>query len=242
MDITDKITNKKELESSPNNQSTFITTSSSGSNKSSTCTPSRSRSKSRSRPGGKPKPKPNLYLIITNISKQNNIKSLLRTAAAFGCQKIFVAGQRKFNFDHNAIDSDVPNCLKALMADGHLEIFKFDKLVECVNHIKSIGDSDASVDVDADADTRSRTRSRIRILGVEIDEKAIDVEETDDCFVGDTAFMMGNEGDGMNQKQMSLCDGFVKIKQYGGGTASLNVSVAAGIVLHRFHHWANNFD
>lgn len=50
--------------------------------------------------------------------------------------------------------------------------------------------------------------------------------------------MMGNKGSGMNKNQMLLCDGFVKIKQYGGGTASLNVSVAAGIVLHRFHQWA----
>jgi hypothetical protein len=36
---------------------------------------------------------------------------------------------------------------------------------------------------------------------------------------------------------MSLYDGFVKISQYGGGTASLNVSVAAGIILHRFYAW-----
>ena len=76
----------------------------------------------------------------------------------------------------------------------------------------------------------------VRIVGVEIDDGAIDVE--DEPFEGDTAFMMGNEGQGMNEKQMNVCDGFVRIAQYGGGTASLNVSVAAGIVLHRFHHWS----
>ena len=37
---------------------------------------------------------------------------------------------------------------------------------------------------------------------------------------------------------MKLCDGFVKIAQFGGGTASLNVAVAAGIVLHRFYEWS----
>jgi len=41
----------------------------------------------------------------------------------------------------------------------------------------------------------------------------------------------------MTAKQMSFCDGFVRISQYGGGTASLNVSVAASLVLHRFFHW-----
>ncbi len=159
------------------------------------------------------------HLIITNISKAPNVKSLLRIAAAFGCQKVFVAGQRKFNFDHNSDESDIPSCLKELMNDGLLEVIKFDKIEECIEHIHSLG---------------------IKVVGVEIHESAIDLDDCADCFEGDTAFMMGNEGTGMNQKQMSLCDEFIKIKQYGGGTASLNVSVAAGIVLHRFHHWATN--
>jgi hypothetical protein len=47
------------------------------------------------------KRKGQLYFIITNISKKPNIKSLLRTAFAFGCQTIFVAGQKKFNFEYH---------------------------------------------------------------------------------------------------------------------------------------------
>lgn len=73
------------------------------------------------------------------------------------------------------------------------------------------------------------------MIGIEIDESSFNVEDTDKCWYSDTTFMMGNEGQGMNSKQLSLCDGFVKISQYGGGTASLNVSVAAAIVLQRFH-------
>ena len=159
-----------------------------------------------------------LFFIITNISKSPNIKSLIRSAVAFGVDTIFVAGQKKFNFNHDDEDSDIPSNLKPLMTAGLFKIEKFEKLEECVTHVHSLG---------------------IRILGVEIDESAVDIEEADSFLEGDTAFMMGNEGSGMNKKQMTLCDGFVKIKQYGGGTASLNVSVAAGIVLHRFHHWAN---
>jgi tRNA G18 (ribose-2'-O)-methylase SpoU len=52
--------------------------------------------------------------------------------------------------------------------------------------------------------------------------------------------MMGNEGSGMTTKQMSHCDGFIRISQYGGGMASLNVSVAAGIVLHRYFQWTRD--
>ncbi len=38
---------------------------------------------------------------------------------------------------------------------------------------------------------------------------------------------------------MDACDAFVYIGQYGTGTASLNVAVAASIVLHHFALWAD---
>lgn len=36
-------------------------------------------------------------------------------------------------------------------------------------------------------------------------------------FAGNTAFIMGNEGDGMTANQKAICDGFVYIRQYGEG-------------------------
>ncbi|KAI3423857.1 hypothetical protein D9Q98_009691 [Chlorella vulgaris] len=70
------------------------------------------------------------------------------------------------------------------------------------------------------------------IVGVEIVEGAQPVHSFP--FSGSTAFMLGNEGQGLNEKQLALCDSFVYISQYGAGTASLNVAVAASIVLHHF--------
>ncbi len=57
-------------------------------------------------------------------------------------------------------------------------------------------------------------------------------------FTGHTALMLGNEGAGLSPKQLSLCDGLLYIPQHGAGTASLNVTVAASIVLHHFAVWA----
>jgi tRNA C32,U32 (ribose-2'-O)-methylase TrmJ len=57
-------------------------------------------------------------------------------------------------------------------------------------------------------------------------------------FRGSTAFLLGNEGDGISTAQQKLCDHFVYIRQYGNGTASLNVTVAASIIFHRFACWA----
>mmetsp|Transcript_15610 Transcript_15610/g.21889 ORF Transcript_15610/g.21889 Transcript_15610/m.21889 type:complete len:154 (+) Transcript_15610:112-573(+) len=50
--------------------------------------------------------------------------------------------------------------------------------------------------------------------------------------------MFGNEGSGMNAKALKACDRFIYIPQHGHGTASLNVSVAASIILHHFAVWA----
>ncbi|KAL6535346.1 hypothetical protein OROMI_026720 [Orobanche minor] len=74
------------------------------------------------------------------------------------------------------------------------------------------------------------------ICGVEITENAMAVNEHP--FMKSTAFLLGNEGTGLSAKECEICDFFVYIPQYGGGTASLNVTVAASIVLHHYAVWA----
>lgn len=46
------------------------------------------------------------------------------------------------------------------------------------------------------------------------------------------AFVLGNEVEGVSAQVLAVCDGAVEIEQYGS-KKSLNVSVAAGIVLWR---------
>ncbi|KAL0367644.1 UNVERIFIED_CONTAM: putative tRNA/rRNA methyltransferase YsgA [Sesamum radiatum] len=70
------------------------------------------------------------------------------------------------------------------------------------------------------------------ICGVEITDNAMAINEHP--FRKSTAFLLGNEGTGLSAKECEICDFFVYIPQYGGGTASLNVTVAASIVLHHF--------
>jgi len=190
--------------------------------------------------------RPTPYLIITNISKRQNVRKLLQIALAYGVHTVFVAGMRGFEFDPDSTVTDIPPAIMDGMRTGKLTIERFDKLEECVSHIKRIveprrgdgeaDDGDDNYDVHDDEDD-----SPVRIVGVEIDNSSLNLED-DAPFEShpssSVAFMMGNEGSGMTAKQMSVCDGFVRISQYGGGTASLNVSVAAGLVLHRFFHWS----
>ncbi|KAG7996215.1 hypothetical protein I3843_01G147700 [Carya illinoinensis] len=74
------------------------------------------------------------------------------------------------------------------------------------------------------------------ICGVEITDTAMPVNQHP--FNKSTAFLLGNEGTGLSVKECEICDFFVYIPQYGFGTASLNVTVAASIVLHHFGVWA----
>ena len=76
------------------------------------------------------------------------------------------------------------------------------------------------------------------LCGVEIvAASAVSVEA--EPWDGDVALMLGNEGAGMSGPQLAACDRFVYVAQHGAGTASLNVAVAASIVLHRFDAWAS---
>ncbi|KAF9618292.1 hypothetical protein IFM89_000927 [Coptis chinensis] len=74
------------------------------------------------------------------------------------------------------------------------------------------------------------------ICGVEITNDSLAVNQHP--FRRSTAFLLGNEGTGLSAKECEICDFFVYIPQYGCGTASLNVTVAASIVLHHFGVWA----
>jgi tRNA G18 (ribose-2'-O)-methylase SpoU len=150
-----------------------------------------------------------MYLVLTNISKRSNIRSLLLSAAAFGCRGIFVVGQKQF--DWRPEGRDIPVQLKDHVTT-HMPIMHFSRWEECVCYLKT---------------------HDIFLVGVEIhpDAQNIDTFEHD----GNVAFLMGNEGQGLHEKHMASCDAFVIISQYGGGTASLNVYVAASIVLHRYH-------
>ena len=173
-----------------------------------------------------------IYLVIFNISKRPNVRSLLCTAAAFGCHGVFVVGQR--NFDLNPDGRDVPTPIKEFIRDGNTNtsgdkkgmfVQHFDKWRTFVEFL------------------RAQQHPGIQMIGVEIhiDAKSIDHYCTNTTTGGnnvhesDIAFLMGNEGQGLSDKQMEACDGFVRIPQYGNGTASLNVNVAASIILQRMY-------
>lgn len=79
--------------------------------------------------------------------------------------------------------------------------------------------------------------NKIFVCGVEIGENSSPINKS--TFKGNTMFVLGNEGSGMNQKQKEMCDQFVYIPQYTSKTGSLNVAIAGSIIFHHYAIWAN---
>lgn len=93
----------------------------------------------------------------------------------------------------------------------HLRVVQFTSIAGAIRYLKADG---------------------FAVLGIEIDPAAVEVDSF--TFSGPTAFLMGNEGDGLDARARGLVDGLVYVGQAAGTTASLNVAVATSICLHRF--------
>ena len=183
-----------------------------------------------------------MLLVIANISKKPNVRKLLQTAVAFGCRGILMVGQRQFRYDPNTAsaaaaaaaattttltmttdrqdqdntDDDLPPSIRSYITSGQFFLRRFDKWDECVAHLQE---------------------TNVALVGVEIHPNAVNLEDFVSKDGREVAFLMGNEGTGIHPKHMKDCDGgFIKISQYGSGTASLNVYVAASIVLSHYQY------
>ncbi len=80
----------------------------------------------------------------------------------------------------------------------------------------------------------------IPLIGIEILSSA--QPSVSFAFPTSIAIMPGNEGSGMNQKQIKQCDGLVYIPHYGYGTASLNVHIATTLIMNQYHVYHHTFD
>ena len=87
-----------------------------------------------------------------------------------------------------------------------------------------------------DACTYLRDVRGATLCGVEITPDSQPVQQHP--FRGTTAFLMGNEGQGLTPAQLAACEQFVYIPQHSDATASLNVNAACAVVLHHFAMWA----
>ena len=149
-----------------------------------------------------------LIVVLDNIRSLNNIGSIFRTCDAFLVSKIYLCG----------ITAKPPNRKinkTALGSTDSVEWEYFKSTIKLIEKLKSEG---------------------VKIWSIEQVERAQKlnyIEKIDSKLKH--AIVFGNEIKGVDQKIIDISENTIEIDQYGT-KHSLNVSVAAGIVIWKFYN------
>ncbi|MEO8820093.1 MAG: RNA methyltransferase [Ginsengibacter sp.] len=140
--------------------------------------------------------------VLENIRSAYNVGSVFRTADAFLIDSIYITGYTA-KPPHKEITKT------ALGAQDSVDWKYFETTKDAIEQLKNDG---------------------YKIFAVEQVSGCILLQNIGDLQVKKVAFIFGNEVKGVEQETISLCDGCLEIPQFGM-KHSLNISVAAGIVL-----------
>lgn len=140
--------------------------------------------------------------VLENVRSAYNVGSVFRTADAFLLEGVYLAGYTAFP-PHKEIKKT------ALGAEDTVHWKHFKKIDEAIADLRTLGFKIYAVE-------QARDSYQLQTVSFESNEKI--------------AVIFGNEVTGVEQSTIAQCDGCIEIPQLGM-KHSLNISVAAGIVL-----------
>ncbi len=146
-----------------------------------------------------------IVVILDDIRSMYNVGSVFRTSDAFFIQEIHLCGITP-KPPHREIHKT------AIGATESVDWKYFEKIEQSVNELKKKG---------------------FKIIGIEQTDSSVLLEDFNISVDQKFALILGNEVMGITDSILNEIDICVEIPQYGT-KHSLNVSVAAGIVLHHF--------
>ncbi len=146
-----------------------------------------------------------IIVILDNIRSMHNVGSVFRTADAFLLQGIYLCGYTP-QPPHRDINKT---------ALGATETVDWKYFAIVTEAIQSLRDAD------------------YKIFAIEQVENSISLQKFSLEQYDKLAVIFGNEVSGVGDEALKLCDGSIEIPQ-SGMKHSLNISVAAGIVLWEF--------
>tara|TARA_Y100001954_G_C15408140_1_gene406101 strand:- start:6 stop:536 length:531 start_codon:yes stop_codon:yes gene_type:complete len=149
-----------------------------------------------------------LIVVLDNIRSLNNIGSIFRTCDAFLVSKIYLCG----------ITAKPPNRKINKTALGSTDSVEWEYFKSTIKLIEKLKSEDVKI---------------WSIEQVERAQKLNDIEKIDSKLKH--AIVFGNEIKGVDQKIIDISENIIEIDQYGT-KHSLNVSVAAGIVIWKFYN------
>jgi tRNA G18 (ribose-2'-O)-methylase SpoU len=143
-----------------------------------------------------------IIAVLENVRSAYNVGSVFRTADAFLIEAIYICGYTAYP-PHKEIKKT------ALGADETVSWRHFKNISGAIEEIRNLGYKVYAVEQAMDS-------YKLQAISYEADEKI--------------AVVFGNEVTGVEQSTIEQCDGCIEIPQLGM-KHSLNISVAAGIVL-----------
>lgn len=143
-----------------------------------------------------------VIVVLENIRSMHNVGSVFRTADAFLIEAIYICGYTA-QPPRKEIDKT------ALGATETVEWKYFTSAKDAIEELKN---------------------NQYKIFAIEQVDKSISLEKLSEVNTGKVALIFGNEVSGVEAGTIALCDGCIEIPQFGM-KHSLNISVAAGIVL-----------
>ncbi len=146
------------------------------------------------------------FVILHDIRSAHNVGSIFRTADGAGVTKLYLCGYTPAPTDR--FGRVVEDIEKTSLGATHSVPWEHgERTSECIERLRNEG---------------------IRIVVVEQHERALPY--TDVSYKEDTAFIFGNEIDGVSEDILKMADDIIHIPMHGM-KESLNVSVSAGVVL-----------
>lgn len=150
-------------------------------------------------------------VILHNIRSAHNVGSLFRTADAAGVEKIYLVGYTPTPVDRfGRTQKEIAKT--ALGAENTVAWEHVERIEACIDALKKEG---------------------FTIIAVEQSDNSIPYTKI--ARSKKMAFILGNEPNGIPHDVLDLCDSIAEIPMYGE-KESLNVSVAAGVVLYAMLH------
>ncbi len=146
-----------------------------------------------------------VVVVADNIRSLHNVGALFRTCDAFGMEALWLCGI-------TAVPPNRDIHKTALGAEMSVPWRFFREVTEAVSQLKEAG---------------------YRIIAVEQTDEAVRLDDFAVDPAQKYALIFGNEVEGVSAAAVALCEGAIEIPQ-AGTKHSLNVSVAAGVVLWEF--------
>jgi 23S rRNA (guanosine2251-2'-O)-methyltransferase len=151
--------------------------------------------------------KTSAIVILDNLRSIHNVGSIFRTSDSFLIEKIIISG-------YTATPENSRMEKTALGSSDSVDWEYSDDIIETIKKLK---------------------KKDVKIISVEQADESLKIEKFNPIKGTKYAFIFGNEVDGVSDDIINVSDEVVEIPQVGT-KHSLNVSVAAGIVLWDFFY------